>query len=78
MKIEGALQEEIEKYARGYIGSLIKSDMYYDPKELDPYDIVKNYYTAVDWAVKNNRTDLMKTDWGKLNKYEKKRIVAHK
>lgn len=69
-KIEGALQNQIEQFSKDYIRTLINSDRYYDPKDLKPSDICKSYYATVNWALKNNRIDLMKTGWGKLKQYE--------
>lgn len=70
-KIEGPLQSRIEEIAKTYIKMITKQDMYYDPKDIPKHQIGKRYYDMVNWAIRNKKTDLLKTGWGKLRQYAK-------
>lgn len=63
--IKGLLQDKLESMYRAYVKEETGKNLGYDPKGLTETQVIRNYYSAVNWGRKFAPT-LLKTGWKAL------------
>ncbi len=71
-KIEGVLQDRLEKQFARYVKQKLGVSLYYDPKETETWRIADCYREAVEYGIRHC-PKLLKTGWKALSKHRRSR-----